>query len=105
MRFPYIRGPLHFCHYITFCFLLGSANSPSSKKYGNTRFCVDYISLRFPMPQDILESLYGATIFSTQDLKSAYWQDGVDEDSFICHQKRSNSPETLTIIVIVQNLE
>lgn len=68
------------------------------KKTGGVRFCVDYRKLNaitqsdaYPLPtiQEILDSLAGATVFTSLDLNSGYWQVQMDPASqdktaFVC---------------------
>ena len=70
------------------------------KKNGKYRMCVDYRKLNtvtkvdaFPMPtvDDILSSLHGASVFSSLDLRSGYWQvrvadEDVEKTAFVCHR-------------------
>ena len=70
------------------------------KKDGSIRFCVDYRKVNaitrkdaHPLPhiQDIFDSLSGAKIFSTLDLKSGYWQipmhpEAIEKTAFVCHR-------------------
>lgn len=60
------------------------------KKNGSTRICVDYRQLnrkivkdRYPLPliEDELDSLQGATIFSTLDLKNGFFHVPIEEAS------------------------
>ena len=60
------------------------------KKDGTLRFCIDFRGLNnrtekdlFPMPKmvDTMETMVGARIFSTMDLKSGFWQVKMAEES------------------------
>ena len=60
------------------------------KKDGTLRFCIDFHRLNdrtekdsFPMPKmiDTMETMVGARIFSTMDLKSGFWQVKMAEES------------------------
>lgn len=67
-------------------------HSPSllvKKKNGSFRYCIDYRAINaitvkdnFPMPriETVLESLKGATYFSSIDLRSGYWQVSIAEE-------------------------
>ena len=69
-------------------------------KNGKYRLCVDYRKLSsatkvdvYPMPtiDAILDSLHGATIFSSLDLCSGYWQMGMapedtEKTAFVCEK-------------------
>eukprot|EP00731_Ephydatia_muelleri_P026491 Em0018g591a len=77
--------------------IIQPSNSPWSspiilvrKRDGSTRFCIDYRKVNsvtrkdaYPLPRvdDILDTLGGSKWFSTLDLKSGYWQVGVDSSS------------------------
>ncbi|GBN87706.1 Transposon Ty3-G Gag-Pol polyprotein [Araneus ventricosus] len=70
------------------------------KKDGTTRVCIDYRKLnkvvvkdRFPLPliEDILDRLQGSCVFSTIDLKNAFFHVDVNKDSrkytsFVTHE-------------------
>ena len=78
----------------------GSPITLVNKKDNSIRFCVDYRRLNsitqkdaYPVPliQDIFDTLQGATVFTTLDLRSGYWQvDVAKEDrpktAFVCHR-------------------
>ena len=70
------------------------------KKDGSTRFCIDFRRVNdltvkdvFPLPRisDMLAALSGATVFSSLDAASGYWQIPMEESSipktaFICSE-------------------
>ena len=70
------------------------------KKDGSIRTCIDFRRINaitqrdaYPLPSidDIFDSMNGATLFSTLDLRSGYWQIPLEEScrektAFICHR-------------------
>jgi hypothetical protein len=71
-----------------------------NKKDGTVRFCVDYRRINaatekdaYPIPniQELFDTLQGAQVFTTLDLKSGYWQvdlhpDDIEKTAFVCHR-------------------
>lgn len=58
----------------------------SCSAVSKSRLCVDYHGLKsgcYPIPQiqNILESIHGATVFITLDLKSGYWEMELESES------------------------
>ena len=60
------------------------------KKDGGVRFCIDLCKLKnrtvkdgysLPCMEDTMDCLHGAVWFSTLDLKSGYWQVGLEEEA------------------------
>ena len=60
------------------------------KKVGSLRFCIDLRKLNaqtvkdaysIPCIEDVLDSLNGASIFTSFDLNGGYWQVELDEES------------------------
>ena len=69
---------------------LASAVVLVRKKYGSLRFCIDLHKLNartikdaysLPHIDETLDCLGGATIFTSLDLRSGYWQVEMEEDS------------------------
>ena len=77
-----------------------------AKKDGRLRFCVDYHRLNevtkkdcYPLPRvdDTLDALSRAQWFSTLDLKSGYWQEGLHQED---KEKTVFSTPSLSLIHI-----
>uniref|UniRef100_A0A5S6R425 RNA-directed DNA polymerase n=1 Tax=Trichuris muris TaxID=70415 RepID=A0A5S6R425_TRIMR len=97
VRVPPRRLPAHFRHEVEAQLqtmlehgIIQPSNSPwlapavfTRKKSGELRFCVDYRQLNkrtikdaypLPLPDEVQDRLGGATVFSTLDLNSGFWQ-------------------------------
>ena len=78
---------------------MGITHHTGAQEGGSIRFCVDYHKVNavtrkdahpLPLIQDIFDSLSGAKVFSTLDLKSGYWQipvqvEDIKKTAFITH--------------------